>query len=126
MIRLEIPGDSIDNVDQSVNKTSTSSFVGCFFKNRYSDGEVMSLAERCLPADGNADWAEIHSCATEPEDTVTSLFEKVTTPVADDLKADGLVVRIKGTADPNAKTNLLDAVCKAIPVNCFLISLDKI
>ena len=103
-----------------INQSSTSEFVNCYFKNRYADESVEDLGQKCLPTGIETDWVEIRDCIAENA-TVTDIFGTVTAAVADDIKADGFVVRI-GTADSeatinrNAKTNLRGEICKALGV----------
>ena len=116
VIKAETPAQNPPGADTPINAGPSTSFVNCFFKNRYAEEDLHILGERCLPAGVETDWAAIRECLVE-DNAVNDYFGKVTADnVANDIKADGLVVRINNAVNINAKTNLVGEICKAIPV----------
>ena len=85
-------------------------------KNRYAEEDLMKLGETCDPTGVEADWSGIALCV-KSDTTVTDYFGTFTNAeVPNDIKTDGLVVRIDGTVIDNAKTNLAGEICKALKV----------
>jgi len=106
-------------ITDAINEAQVSSFLNCFFKNRFANDNVDDLSERCLPADTNVDWAEIRECVadTSVSNPITAELAAITGGVTSDIQTDGLVVRFNGdTVNEKAKTDLLGEICKAIPV----------
>lgn len=92
-------------------------FVHCFFKNRFSEKESEVIGEKCMPEGiEGLTWKKIQTCLLEDE-TVNDEYLEVTKKVENEIKTDGLVVRIDGHVNATHKSQLIKEICSILDVS---------
>lgn len=109
----------LTSVDQPINKSSTSKYVLCYFKNKLSFDNDYDLGDDCFQkAEANGNFANINKCVYGSErDKTTPLFESVSKDAKDELKNNnGLAVRVANKFIDLKTTSLVDAICEQLTV----------
>lgn len=99
-------------------------FMHCFFKNRRAEKNIDTLGERCMPEGHEPDWPTIRTCLFE-DDSIMDRFAALTEEVGDDIKDDGLAVRIgEGNITDNNKVNFTREICTRLAVSVILFAIS--
>lgn len=97
-------------------------FMHCFFKNRRAEKNIDSLGERCMPEGHEPDWPTIRTCLFE-DDSIMDRFAALTDEIGDDIKEDGLAIRIAdGNITDNNKVNFTKEICSRLAVSVLLFN----